>query len=134
MMARTRNVNRSEYRNYLQRAGELINSMKLAYEAKEWNACVINDVQSAIASADALCVFTKGLRHAGDRHDDAIILFASIDTNDTEIRNNAERLEKLLSIKTDAEYGEKLMKEKDDDNSILQAERLFSFVKSRLPG
>lgn len=127
-----RSVDRSEYRNYLQRSKELLSSVKRAQEACEWNACVINAVQSAIASADALCVFAKGVRHAGDRHDDAIRLFASIDTNDAEIKNNTRRLAELLSMKTDAEYGEKLMTEKDAEMSALAAERLFNFVNDRV--
>lgn len=105
--------------------------MNRSFDNNEWNACVINAIQSAIASADALCIFKKGVRHAGERHEDAIALFLDIDTNDQEIKNNSKKLSKLLSIKTDAEYGEKLMKQSDANEAKVSATRLFQFVKNR---
>ncbi|TAL47221.1 HEPN domain-containing protein [archaeon] len=128
---RTRPVDKSKFKDYLKRAEECVNAMNWSYGNKEWNACVIGAVQSAIASADAPCVFKTGSRHAGERHEDAVALFLGIDTNDMEIKNNSKRLSKLLSIKSDAEYGEKLMKQADADEAKITAERLFHFVKGR---
>lgn len=130
-MMRTRSVDKSKFKDYLKRAEECLNATDKSFANKEWNARVINAVQSAIASADALCIFKKGVRHAGEKHEDAIALFLNIDTNDQEIKNNSKRLSRLLSIKTDAEYGERLMKEEDADEAKLAAARLFQFVKNR---
>ncbi len=105
--------------------------MNRSYDSREWNACVINAIQSAIASADALCIFKKGVRHAGERHEDAVALFLDIDTTNEEIKNNSKRLSKLLSIKTDAEYGERLLKQSDADEAKISTARLFQFVKNR---
>lgn len=128
---RIRQVDRYKYKDYLERAEQCANAMKRAYEANEWDACVINAVHCVIAAADALCIFMKGVRHAGERHDDAVALFASVDSKSAEIKKNTQRLSRVLGIKTNAEYGEKLMTQKDAEQVKLQAERFLSFVKSR---
>lgn len=130
-MGRLRNVDRHKYADYLKRAEELLNAMNRAYESGEWNACVINAVQSAIASADALCIFKKGVRHAGERHEEALMLFSETEPDDLQVKSNAKHLAALLSIKTDAEYGERLMNRRDAEQAKLDAGRLFSFVKGK---
>lgn len=130
-MGRIRNVDRHKYANYLKRAEELLNAMDRSYGASEWNACVVNAVQSAIASADALCIFKIGVRHAGERHEEALTLFSETGPDDPLIKSNAKHLAALLSIKTDAEYGERLMNQRDSEHAKLAAERLFDFVKGK---
>lgn len=127
----TRPVDKSKFGNYLKRAEECLNAMSRSYDSREWNACVIAAVQSSIASADALCIFKNGFRHAGERHEDAVALFLDIDTNDEEIKGNSKKLARLLAIKTDAEYGERLMRQADADEAKTASTKLFHFVKSR---
>lgn len=131
-MTRERSVDRFRAVDYLKRSEECRHAMDRSFEAEEWTGCVINAIHSSIAAADALCVFKLGLRHAGERHDDAISLFLKIDQSDEAIKKNADHLLSLLKIKTDAEYSEKLMDRKDAELSIKHAERLLDFVKSKM--
>ncbi len=129
---KTRQVDRSIAVFYLKKAEECRNSMLRAFESREWNACVINAIHAAISSADAFCVARLGIRNASDRHEDALVLFQSISPDDEDIKRNVKHLSGLISIKTDAEYGEKLFYEGDAELAIKHAERLFDFVKEKI--
>jgi len=90
---------------------------------------VINTIHAAISAADAFCVARLGIRSAGERHEDALVLFHGIAPENEDLKRNVKHLSELLSIKTDAEYGERLFYEKDAELAIKHAERLFDFVK-----
>jgi hypothetical protein len=107
--------------------------MEHSYQNGEWNACVINAIHCAISAADALCIYKKGLRNAGDSHNDSVGFFLSIDPNDSEIKTGAQHLSSLISIKTAAEYGDRLLSKTDADLAKKHALRLFDLVKSKLP-
>ena len=129
---KTRSVDRFRAKDYLKRADECKNSMNRAFESENWNACVINAVHCAISSADAFCIFKKGVRNAGESHRDSIALFLSIEPGSEEIKRNANHLSQLLDIKTNAEYGEHLSTRSDAELSKKHAERFFEFVRSKL--
>ena len=129
---KTRSVLKSNARSYLQRAEECKNSMNHAFEIENWNSCVINAIHCAIAAADAVCIFRLGLRNASENHLDAVSLFLSTDRNDKDTQAIANHLVRLLNIKTDAEYGERLLNRKDADEAIKHAERLLSFVEGKV--
>lgn len=129
---KTRNVERHYAKDYLKRAEECAKAMNNSFNEEEWNACVINAIHSAIAAADAFCICKKGLRHAGERHADAIALFVSIEPSDEQIKRIAYKLSRLLDIKTNAEYGERLMTRKNAEEAKENAEKILSFVKERI--
>lgn len=129
---KTRSVDRFRAKDYLKRAEECKNSMNRAFESGDWNACVINAVHCAISSADAFCIFKKGVRNASESHRDSIALFLGIEPNSEEMKRNSNHLSRLLDIKTDAEYGEHLSTKNDAELSKKHAERIFEFVKSKL--
>lgn len=93
----------------------------------------INSVQSAISAADALVVFSKSERSAGQRHEEAVRLFKSINPQDSALQENASRLSRILARKNAAAYEEKPLKANEAQYLLLEAGRLLEFVKSRLP-
>lgn len=131
-MGRIRSVDRNRYIDYLKRAEECFDVVRIAYENSKWQACAVNAIIGVIATADALCIFEKGIRSASERHDDALAIFLDINREDEGIRNNAKRLGQLLAMKTDASYGERLITKKEAEEIKAQAERFFQFVKDRI--
>ena len=127
-----RQVDRFKAKNYLKKAEECLKSMEWSYENNSWNSCVINAIHCAISSADAFSVFKKEQRSASERHEDVMVLFLHIDPNSEEIKKSVNHLSNLLKIKTDAEYGERLFYQKDAEEAIKHAKRLFNFVKERI--
>ncbi len=127
-------VERSLYTNYLVRAEECLNAARNSLSLNEWNASAINAIHSGIASLDALCVYYLGQRHAGQNHEDAIILFRSIkQLNREDIDSIANRVIKILKMKNMAEYEERLVHQTEAQNILKDAERLLEAVKSKLP-
>ena len=130
--ARTRAVKRELYKNYLKKAEEFYRGMERSFNAKDWNACVVNAVHCAISSADAMTVFYLGLRHAGERHQDVLGLLQEIDFGPKEIQSKNRQLSSLLLIKNRAEYEERLMRKSDAENALKAAERFHDWVKEKL--
>ena len=127
---KTRNVEKHKYKNYLAKADEFFNAMNDSFTKRMFNATVLNAVQCAISSADALSVFYQGVRHAGDRHEDVVALLNTLGLSDMQSKNR--QLLSLLHIKNSAEYEEKLMSEANAQDSIKNAERFFKWVRDLL--
>jgi uncharacterized protein (UPF0332 family) len=131
---RTRDVDRSKYRNYLLKSGEFLSTARDALERARYNACVLNAVHAIISAADVLLVFVEGFRYAGVRHEEAVELFSAIFPSEPEHKKNVTRFGTILSIKNKAEYMEVLLSSKDAANVLRDATRFLDYVKSRLPG
>ena len=129
---KTRAVNKYLYSNYLKKAEELMETAKDAYMKERWNATVINCIHSAISASDALLVFFKEIRSAGESHEDVIFLLRTLGFDKGEINNKTRQLQRLLGIKNTAEYEEKLMSQQDADNSLKDTERFVGWVKEKL--
>ncbi len=129
----TRKTDPFHYAEYLSRAEQCLNAAKHSASTNEWDACAINSVQSAISAADALTVFCKSERSAGQRHEEAARLFKSIAPQDAPIQENANRLSRILAKKNASAYEEKAVKRNEAEYLLVEAGRLLDFVKTRLP-
>lgn len=129
----TRKVEKYHYKDYLSRAEQCLRTAKDAQGRGDWDACAINAVQSAISASDALSTSSLGLRSADQSHDDAIRLFRSIDPTNEAHKTNTNRLSRILSEKSASSYGEQSVKKIEGEYLLFEAERLLSYVKSKLP-
>ncbi len=129
---RTIDCDKSKYMVYLTRAEQYKRSTGSAFEKEDWDSTVGNAIHSAISAADALCIFLLGLRHKGDKHEDAVELFRSIKPDDERIKKNASRLGELLSVKTDAEYGDRPLSRREAEIAVQAASRFLEFIKERV--
>ena len=127
---KTRNVDKHKYVNYLKKADEFFEIMKDSFSKRKFNAAVLNAIHCAMSSADALSVFYKGVRHAGERHEDVVSLLNTLGLPDMQTKNR--QLLDLLRIKNSAEYEEKLMTETNASDSIKNAERFNKWIKEML--
>ena len=127
---KTRSVDKHKYRNYLVKADEFFDMMNDSFAKRKFNPAVLNAIHCAINSADALTVFYKGVRHAGERHEDVVALLNTLGLPDIQSKNR--QLLDLLRIKNSAEYEEKLMTETNALDSIKNAERFFKWVRDML--
>lgn len=106
---RTRSVDKFLFRNYLTKAEEFNSTAATASQKGMYNPAVVNAVHSAISAVDALTVFYKGVRHAGERHEDAVALLQTLPLEKGELSSKTRQLSRLLGLKTSAEYHEQLM-------------------------
>lgn len=129
---KTREVTKQLYKNYLKKAEEFFSAMNDELSRGNYNSCIVNAVHCAISSADALTVFFKGVRHAGEKHEDVIKLIAAMDIDKEVLKRNISHLSSLLGVKNIAEYEEKLTTEPEAVNAVKNAERFFRWVKGAL--
>ncbi len=129
---KTRDVAKSAYKNYLQRADECLNATRTSFDSGEWNASAINAIHSCISACDAMCVYFLGKRHSGESHNEAAVLFKSIKSSE-EMNTNANRIMRLLRMKNMAEYEDRLVNKSEAEKMLLDSERFFEFVISKLP-
>ena len=107
-----------------------MNACNDSFTKEEWDAAVINAIHSGISASDALTIFFKGVRHAGERHEDVIQLLNTLDLYD--IKDKNKHILNLLSVKNKAEYEETLMTRKNAEDAKRSAERFLSYVKETL--
>lgn len=129
---KTRDVSKSFYRNYLQKADECMHAARNSFSIREWNASAISAIHAGISGCDAMCVYFMGKRNAGENHNDAVVLFKSI-KNDEAINTNANRISNILKIKNMAEYEERLVYGSEAEKVLKDCERFLEFVKKSLP-
>ena len=127
---KTRNVDKHKHVNYLKKSDEFFEIMKDSFAKGKFNATVLNAIHCAMSSADALTVFYKGVRHAGERHEDVVSLLNTLGLPDMQSKNR--QLLDLLRIKNSAEYEEKLMTETNASDSIKNTDRFSKWVKEML--
>lgn len=125
------NLPKDKHHSYLTRASELYSSMQSNALAQHWNAAVIDAVQCAISANDALLVGLFGIRSIGKSHNDAVDLLTQ-KLDKSQIGQNANRLSRLLSLKSHVEYGPSLITEKEAKKVLLDAERFFNWIKQTL--
>lgn len=131
-MSKTRKVNKELYLNYLQKARENLEAAKESLQAGRWNAATINAVHSGISATDALTVFMIGVRHAGQRHEDALSLLQTLNLPKNELKNKSRQLSRLLSIKNASEYEERLIRKKEAAMAVRDAERYVEWINDKL--
>ena len=129
--SKTRDVERSAYTNFMQKAEECFNAAKKSLESQEWNAAAINAIHCAISACDAMCVYFLGKRHAGEDHNQAAVLFKKIKSSE-EFNTNANRIVRILRMKNMAEYEERLVYKSEAEKIFKDCERLLEFVKSKI--
>jgi len=86
MSVRTRRVKKDLYENYLKKARENLDAARECLDTGRLNATTINAIHSGISACDALTVFMIGVRHAGERHEDAVTLLQTLSPQGCPIR------------------------------------------------
>ena len=130
---KTRDVEKSLYANYLKKAEECYHAAKTSFEAQEWNAATISAIHACISASDAMCIYFLGKRNASENHNEAVVLFKTIKSNDEEINTNANRLSRILSIKNMAEYEDRLVFRTEAEKVSKDCERFLEYVRIKLP-
>lgn len=125
-------VHKSDYSNYLKKAAEFHDVMQDSLSKGKWNAVGLNAIHTGISSADALLVFSHGVRSTSPKHDDVIKLITSLISH-RDIKNNISHLRNLLYIKNIVEYEVRLVDKGEAITLSKHASRFFEWVRSMLP-
>jgi HEPN domain-containing protein len=127
----SRPVSKNLYKNYLQKAVEMLDVAEYAAKRSKNNAAVTASVHCAINAIDALAVFYLGRRHAGG-HEGAVDSVKGV-LGQAEFRDMARQFGGLVALKNEAEYQPDLMKDSQARDAVARASRILSKVKQKLP-
>lgn len=122
-------VNKELYKNYLKKAQENFESMNDNINNNRWNSAVVNAVHCVISSADAITIFFKGERHAGEKHEEVVKLLKTVNVVDNK---KIQQLLNVLHFKNKVEYEEILVSETNAKNIQKSAERFLNCIKEIL--
>ncbi|MDG6940050.1 MAG: HEPN domain-containing protein [Nitrososphaerota archaeon] len=127
----SKTVDRGLYRNYLQKAQEMLEVGQYSLRTEKNNAAVTASVHCAINAIDALAVYYFGKRHAG-RHEDALkSIQGALDEADRS--DIAKQFAGLIGLKNEAEYQTDLMNARQASDALRRASRILSKVRKKLP-
>jgi len=127
---RTRKVDPGHHRVYLQRAGELIDSVADAEVRGHSVSAGLAAVHAAIAAGDAVTVARLGLRSIGPDHEAAIGLLSRCGAKGAE--GGAKQLKRVLAVKNLLAYEDRLPTEHEARDVAERARRLFAWASQVL--
>jgi len=123
---------RSAARDYLKKATDNYQQMLSAIQSNNFNAASTLAVQCAISSADAICVFEKGVRSVSKDHLDVCELTASLPIE--EAREKVKLLRKIIAKKNLIQYERRNMYRDEASEIVKSSARFHEWVKEHLAG
>ena len=125
---RTRPEDRSAACEYLKKAEENYEEMLTAVQAQRYNAAATLAVQCAISSADAVCVFEKGMRSISQDHYDVCDLVSSLSI--AESSEKSRLLKRIIARKNLVQYERRNIHGDEALEMVKTTTRLYQWVKS----
>lgn len=113
-------------KDYLKKAEDNYNQMLAALEASNFNATGTLALQCAISSADAICVYEKGVRSISDDHIDVCGLVSSIALPDA--KEKANLLKRVIRKKNMVQYERRNVYQAEANEITKAASRFYQWV------
>lgn len=121
---------RSSAQDYLRKAADNYEQMLAAIQSDNPNAAATLAIQCVISSADAICVFEKGVRSISQDHFDVCDLVASLPIEEAEEKSKS--LRKVISKKNRVQYESRSILKDEAVEIVKIAARFYQWVKDRL--
>jgi HEPN domain-containing protein len=125
-----RPVDKKLYRNYLQKAEEMLEMARYGVTTSKNNATVVASIHCAINAMDALSIFYFGKRQSGE-HENAVDLVRGA-LSEGEFKEVAKQFGGLIELKNQAEYQPDLLSQRQAADAVRRADRILSKVKEKL--
>lgn len=121
---------RSAAGDYLRKGTDNYSQMLSALQQNNFNATATLALQCAISSADAICVFEKGVRSISQDHFDVCELVASLPLQEAD--EKSKLLRKVISKKNLIQYERRNIYEDESHEIVKVVARFYQWVKGRL--
>jgi len=125
---RIREEDKSAAADYIKKAKDNYEAMLLAFENKNYSAVGTLAVQCAISSADAICVYEKGVRSISQDHGDICELIES--TRLPGVKEKSSILKRIIAKKNVIQYERRNVYELEAKELVKSTERFFEWVKA----
>jgi len=101
-----------------------------AFHASNWNAAATLAVQCAISSADAICVYEKGVRSISQDHLDACDLVKQLSVKGAD--EKAKQIRKVIIRKNMVQYESRSVRKSDADDMVKATTRVYQWVREAI--
>jgi HEPN domain-containing protein len=101
------------------------------FKKKNWNSVGLEAVHCAISAADALMIYSKGMRCASEDHKDSVE-FIEQNIERREVKQHLNQFRAIIGKKNLIEYEERSFSEKEAEEVLKRAERFLNWVKEQL--
>jgi HEPN domain-containing protein len=125
----SRREERAAHANYLTKAEEFLRSALDNAASRRWNAAALSAIHAGIGAADAVLVFERGLRSAGQRHEDVLDLLAGPGADRSAALTHLRR---ILARKNVVEYESRLFSQREAAEVVQHAERFLTWARARV--
>jgi hypothetical protein len=125
-------VPEKNWKNYLLKAEQFLESAHDALSKENWNAVSLNALHSAISANDAITVFFKNIRSASGQHGNAVELLLMALPGDSQARANSRHFSWLINHKNLIEYESRLFYQKEALDCLRHADRFLAWAKERV--
>ena len=116
--------------DFLKKAQDSHEAMLLAFQNNNYNAIGTLAIQCAISSADAICVYARGMRSISQDHGDICALVKS--TLLPEANDKSTALKRILAKKNLIQYERRNVFESEATDLIKSSTRIFEWVSLHL--
>ena len=123
---------KSNWRNYLIKAEQFLETAQEAYLKENWSAVGLNAVHSVICANDALTIYYGEARSASEKHSDAVLLLLQVFKGEKEVKKKSKHLLWLINRKNLVEYEARLFFQSEAEEALKHADRFLNWAKSRL--
>ena len=127
---KTRQEEKSAAKDYLKKAEDNYKAMLSALEDKNYNAAGTLALQCAISSADAICVYEKGIRSISEDHFDVCDLVESITL--PEGREKRNLIKRIIAKKNLIQYERRSMYQSEAIEVAKIVTRFYQWVVSHV--
>lgn len=125
-----REESKSAAGDYLKKAADNYDQMLLAFHAGNWNAAATLALQCAISSADAICVYEKGVRSISQDHLDVCDLVSKLPIDGAD--EKAKQLRKIIARKNVIQYECRSVHKADADEMVKVTTRFYQWVREKM--
>jgi len=122
-----RQEEKSAANDYLKKAEDNLKAMLAALEDGNFNAAGTLALQCAISSADAICVYEKGVRSISQDHFDVCDLVSSITLPDA--KEKANILKRIIGKKNLIQYERRNVFQSEAEEIVKAAARFYKWVE-----
>ena len=128
---KTINVDKSDYKIYLKKAGDFYEMMHKAQDSLIWTAVGLSAVHCAISCCDALLTFYLGIRSGGEDHTQVVDLLSRI----TKFSGTPEisTFKRIIAKKSIIAYECREFRQSEAIDITKLAERFYEWVILNLP-
>jgi DNA-binding protein H-NS len=123
---RIKQEERSAAQDYLKKATDNYQQMLSAMQVDNSNAAATLAIQCVISSADAICVFEKGIRSISQDHFDVCDLVASLPIERAKEKSNL--LKKIIAKKNLVQYERRNIYKDEAGEIVKVATRFYQWV------